>query len=141
MPFHLYGLWLAVIMIPPAAPRCLTSSESAGEEQPSSAIHTGIPATETASAATRAKRSEPKRVSYPTRTPALGFSARTTYRVIAHDTLRTFAKVKSSAITPRHPSVPNLIVLTVHQYKRTVRNTNRNLLAWCTQVAQASACG
>src|ERR1700736_1680000 len=50
--------------------------------------------------------------------PALGFSARTTYRAIEHATLRTFSNVKSSAITPRQPSVPNLIVLTVQQYMR-----------------------
>src|SRR5579864_3502228 len=105
-------------MIPPAAPRCLTSNESAGEGQAFSAIHTGIPAIETTSAAARANRSEPKRVSYPTSTPAPGFSARTTYRAIAHATLRTLAKVKSSAITPRQPSVPNLIVLTTQQYMR-----------------------
>ncbi len=58
MPFHRYGLWLAVIMIPPAAPRCRTSSESAGEGHAFSAIHTGIPVIETTSAAARAKRSE-----------------------------------------------------------------------------------
>ena len=80
-------------MIPPAAPRCLTSSESAGEGHAFSAIHTGIPAIETTSAAARANRSEPKRVSYPTSTPAPGFSARTTYRAIAQATLRTFANV------------------------------------------------
>src|SRR5690349_18760464 len=51
-------------------------------------------------------------------TPAPGFSARATYRTIAHATLRTFANVKSSAITPRHPSVPNLIVFTTQQYMR-----------------------
>src|ERR1700720_4404592 len=37
---------------------------------------------------------------------------------MAHATLRTFANVKSSAITPRHPSVPNLIVFTTQQYMR-----------------------
>jgi hypothetical protein len=46
-------------MIPPAAPRCLTSSESAGEGQAFSEIQTGIPAIETTSAATRANLSEP----------------------------------------------------------------------------------
>ncbi len=115
-----------MIMIPPAAPRCLTSSESAGEGQGFSATHTGIPAMETVSAAARANRSEPKRVSYPISTPAPGFSARTTYRAIAHATVRTLAKVKSSAITPRQPSVPNLIVLTIEKYKRRNRAVGKN---------------
>src|ERR1700683_3648943 len=105
-------------MIPPAAPRCLTSSESAGEGHSFSAIHTGIPDIETTSAAARAEASDSLRVSYPTSTPALGFSARTTYRAIAQATFRTFSTVKSSPITPRHPSVPNFIVLTIQKYMR-----------------------
>src|SRR5438477_1322367 len=42
-------------------------------------------------------------------TPFLASSPRTTYRAIASATMRAFANVKSSAIMPRHPSVPNVI--------------------------------
>src|SRR6267143_6435063 len=44
-------------------------------------------------------------------TPARASSQRTTYRAMACATMRAFANVKSSAITPRQPSVPNLIAV------------------------------
>ena len=50
-------------------------------------------------------------MSKPTNTPLPGFPARTTYRAIACATTATFSSVKSSAITPRQPSVPNRIVV------------------------------
>src|SRR5690242_16635529 len=46
---------------------------------------------------------------------------------MAQATLRTFASVKSSSITPRHPSVPNLIVFTVQQYMRCRRRRKEAL--------------
>src|ERR1700689_4816102 len=112
MPFQRNGLWLAVIWISPAAPRMRTSKESAGVGHALEASETGLPAAEMVSAATCANFSEPKRVSNPTSTSAPGFSARTVYRAIASVTVRTFSYVKSSAITPRQPSVPNLISVT-----------------------------
>src|SRR5215472_14526632 len=42
-------------------------------------------------------------------TPRFGSSCFWTYAAMAPATRRTLSKVKSSAITPRHPSVPNLI--------------------------------
>src|SRR2546430_14638893 len=42
-------------------------------------------------------------------TPARGSSLLITYAAMAAATRRTFSKVKSSAIMPRQPSVPNLI--------------------------------
>ncbi len=64
--------------MPPPAPRSRTSSDTAGVGHASVASHTGVPVAAIASAATRAKFSEPKRVSKPTTTPLPGFSARTT---------------------------------------------------------------
>jgi hypothetical protein len=58
--------------------RCFTSSDTAGVGAAWSASATGTPAAATVSAAARAKRFDPKRVSYPTTSPAPGFSARTT---------------------------------------------------------------
>src|SRR3954471_23161602 len=64
---------------------------------------------ETISAAGR----EAKRVSYPTTMPFPAFrpSASVFFAkdATARETPRTFSKVKSSAMTPRQPSVPNLI--------------------------------
>src|SRR5260370_37128229 len=44
-------------------------------------------------------------------TPLRASSLRTTYRALACATIRAFAKVKSSAMMPRQPSVPNLIAV------------------------------
>src|SRR3954463_5163989 len=64
---------------------------------------------ETISAAAR----DAKRVSYPTTMPFPAFrpSASVFFAkdATARETRRTFSKVKSSAMTPRQPSVPNLI--------------------------------
>src|SRR5215471_5176162 len=45
-------------------------------------------------------------------TPSPGSFRVSRYVPIAPAAMRTFAKVKSSAMTPRHPSVPNLIEVT-----------------------------
>src|SRR5689334_14716871 len=68
-----------------------------------------MPALARTSAATRAKLGEPKRVSYPKITPRDASSWFKTYEAIAPATRRTLAKVKSSAMIARQPSVPNLI--------------------------------
>src|SRR3954462_2020869 len=64
---------------------------------------------ETISAAAR----DAKRVSYPTTMPLPAFSPSASVFLAkdatARETRRTFSKVKSSAMTPRQPSVPNLI--------------------------------
>src|SRR6266849_10206381 len=51
-------------------------------------------------------------------TPLRASSLRTTYRAIACATVRAFAKVKSSAMTPRQPSVPNRIEVIAGEYTR-----------------------
>src|ERR1051325_4571048 len=68
-----------------------------------------MPAAEIIAATTRAVDGEANRASYPTMTPRWGSSYFKTYDAIAPATRRTFSKVKSSAIMPRQPSVPNLI--------------------------------
>src|SRR5579859_215119 len=111
MPFHWYGLWLAVMRMPPAAPRWRTRREIVGVGQGLSASHTGVPVEAISSATAAATLSDAKRWSYPTSTPLRASSLRTTYRAIERATMRAFANVKSSAITPRQPSVPNLIAV------------------------------
>src|SRR5712664_3297464 len=51
-------------------------------------------------------------------TPLRASSQRTTYRAMAWATMRAFAKVKSSAMTPRQPSVPKRIEVIAVEYTR-----------------------
>src|ERR1700683_190878 len=45
--------------------------------------------------------------------------------------MRTLSSVKSSAITARQPSVPNLILVTVQKYKRMELGRPRRSEGWC----------
>src|ERR1700686_3798173 len=62
-PFQFHGLWLEVITTPPAAPVLFTANEIAGVGEKSLAKRTGMPAPASTSAAERANRGDPKRVS------------------------------------------------------------------------------
>ncbi len=77
-PFHSAGLWLDVIITPPAAPRPRTAKLNSGVGVTLLARNTGIPAAETTSATTRANEREPNRVSYPRHSPAAAFSCANT---------------------------------------------------------------
>src|SRR3954469_671596 len=74
---------------------------------------TGMPHADTVSATISAAARDAKRVSYPTTIPLPAFrpSASVFFakEATARETRRTFSNVKSSAMTPRQPSVPNLI--------------------------------
>src|ERR1700687_1190902 len=68
-----------------------------------------MPAPAMTSATTCAARGEANRVSYPMNIPRWACSCFRTYQAIAPATRRTLSNVKSSAMSPRQPSVPNLI--------------------------------
>src|SRR6266567_1946637 len=65
-PFQFQGLWLDVIITPPAAPMLFTANETAGVGTESSASLTGMPASARTSDARNANKRDKKRVSYPT---------------------------------------------------------------------------
>src|SRR6267142_1933305 len=88
MPFQEYGLWLAVMTMPPAALRWRTSSEIAGVGQGLSVSQTGVPVALMASATAA-------------------------------------AKVKSSAMMARQPSVPKRIECMGLEYTRSEIFLNR----------------
>jgi hypothetical protein len=67
-PFHSPGLWLAVIITPAAALLCTTPKLHAGVGAADANSFTGMPLAAITSAAAAAKRSDEKRVSYPTTT-------------------------------------------------------------------------
>ncbi len=65
------------------------------------------------SAAERAKSAEAKRVSYPITSERLRGLVFFRYAAVAWAQTETLSKVKSLAIMPRQPSVPNLIWLVI----------------------------
>src|SRR5215469_17589915 len=62
-PFQFQGLWLEVIITPPAALCCFTANDTAGVGNASLESWTGIPAWASTSAATRAALRDANRVS------------------------------------------------------------------------------
>ena len=105
------GLWLAVMTMPPAAFPALTANEIAGVGVGESPKTTSKPFPANTSATRSANWSAKKRRSQPTTTFFLVRFGRLLFQcsAVACATRSTLAKVKSSAITARQPSVPNLI--------------------------------
>src|SRR2546428_13313374 len=101
------------MMIAPAALRATPALLTAGVGVGRSPRVTGMPALATTSAAARAHSEERNLVSQPTTSPFSGFPSLRTYSAMAEATRRTVEKMKSSPITPRQPSVPDLIVVLI----------------------------
>src|SRR5262249_2276040 len=108
-PLSAAGLWLAVIMIPAAAPRAGTACATTGVGTARRESRLLIPYAARVSATAAAKSSERKRVSYPTTTPRPASPDSTSCSAMAAVSRRTLAKVKSAAMRARQPDVPNLI--------------------------------
>ena len=108
MPLNRYGLWLAVTTAAPVALQSITVHDATCVGEGRSKIRLRTPLAANTSATVRANSSEAKRQSYPT--TATGSLERDfRYSAVPWATRRTLAYVKSSAVMPRHPSVPNLI--------------------------------
>src|SRR6202161_3659899 len=108
-PLYSAGLWLAVMLTPPSYLLWMMAWASTGVGVGSGQKTMPQPFFRSTPAAVRANSGEKKRVSWPTTSLGFLFGAQTC-PAMAAEARRTPPKVKSSAITPRHPEVPKWIV-------------------------------
>src|SRR2546428_940846 len=108
-PLYSGGLWLAVMLMPPARRPLTMAWATTGGGTGAGERVTGMPRAARIVAASRANRSDRKRVSKPTKTPLEAGPLPNRGVAIAATRRRRLANVTSSAITPRQPGVPKRI--------------------------------
>ncbi len=118
-PWYSAGLWLAVMLMPPMALRLRIVWLMTGVGVSRSQSRGVSPLLAKTSAAASENSRPRNRVSYPMMTTGLRpwmaepgrFSSACKYSAMPWVATRTLSKVKSRAMSPRQPEVPNLIII------------------------------